>query len=467
MIFFSSNCQYSIPFIRIPVATSIQILNLILVWKLLGGKVWTQLEFKENDENVASQWDHSSLSVSLTINSLNVLFFSPDQTAQWRVSLDASIYIHDHVKFSRNRRLLNCKEDKYYPKTIRIILEQGSYYSHIPPSFKLKVLIDLNFFNYYRIDFYFLKKISLPVLRSSIDQDTFNFFLDYFTYCLDSSLELSQIEKSTSVEEETNSDRILFEYFEIGKIKAIIDYKPKNSIGRAIRSIRLGSSLWVIAISSFQADRAKLALRGFTLKQVKSTDQLLESVKSIWTPDVTSQLYKVLAGTRLGQSIKFALNVGGGFVDFVKIPIHEYQRGGSVLKGIGMGTTSLASRLTKEIANLLATGSIVVQKGITGLNRAITPQEENERRFSPYAHPPASIGEGFVQAVSEVTNHTKEGFQKATSGDVRSIPNLLTQPLVGVVSGVSKIFLGVRNTIDPESYQDATEKYKDPYESED
>lgn len=115
-------------------------MNFVFVWKMLGGKVW-EIEAIGNDENVAAKWNDSAIVVSLTFPSLQFVTFDPSQnTSQWRLSLEATVYIHDLVKYSRNRRLLSFKEDQFFPKNIRFILEQGSYYTNLPPAYRLKVI---------------------------------------------------------------------------------------------------------------------------------------------------------------------------------------------------------------------------------------------------------------------------------------------------------------------------------------
>lgn len=194
---------------------------------------------------------------------------------------------------------------------------------------------------------------------------------------------------------------------------------------------------------------------------------MFEEIGNVWFNDFKSnQFFNYFFGTRIGHSVSIALNIGEGVVDLVKIPIEEYQRGGSVLKGIGRGTTSLATTLTLQLVSLGVSGSSTLQKGLQNLNNVLIPQPKNvESSLSTYANQPSNILEGIYQAVNEVVSHTNEGFSNIITGGVRNLPSVVTEPAIGLLGGISKLFLGVQNSINPNLLENANQKYKQQEEN--
>lgn len=115
------------------------------------------------------------------------------------------------------------------------------------------------------------------------------------------------------------------------------------------------------------------------------------------------------------------------------------------------------------MVSLGVSGSSTLQKGLQNLNNAITPSEDKTKTqpsVSLHVNQPKNISEGFTQAIYEVYNHTYGGFSNIVNGGIRYIPSVITEPVIGTLGGFSKIFLGIRNTIEPNLRKDESQKYK-------
>lgn len=101
----------------------------------------------------------------------------------------------------------------------------------------------------------------IPTLRFHIDEDTLRFIVDFFSfYKKEQEIEVESIK--------TKNDAMLFEYFELSPIHAIVDYKPKERLGEIIAQFRSGSSLWVIKAIHLQD--CQIELREIKLTKVKT-----------------------------------------------------------------------------------------------------------------------------------------------------------------------------------------------------
>jgi hypothetical protein len=167
----------------------------------------------------------------------------------------------------------------------------------------------------------------------------------------------------------------------MGSIDTVIDYKPRNTIGQVYSDIRLGNNIWAIKI--VELNKAPITLSGAKLHRIKDTSELSQALLSTWIKDFKqAQLYNYLYGTRIGQAVQISLNIGSGVVDLIKTPVEEYNKGGNVLKGIGIGATSLAQKLTIELLNIGASSAITIKKGLTGIDKAISGTSPDKGLFN-------------------------------------------------------------------------------------
>jgi hypothetical protein len=130
------------------------------------------------------------------------------------------------------------------------------------------------------------------------------------------------------------------------------------------------------------------------------------------------------------------------------------------LRGIGVGATSLAQKVTVELLNIGASSAITIKKGLTGIDKAITVRPAENLHVSSYADQP----ENLAQAAQQATGNLKNGFSNSLNalyyGGIRNLPSAIIQPAIGTLEALSNLTLGVRNMIDKSEYEKSKEKYK-------
>jgi autophagy-related protein 2 len=94
---------------------------------------------------------------------------------------------------------------------------------------------------------------------------------------------------------------------------------------------------------------------------------------------------------------------------------------------------------------------------------------------SKFAQQPVSTKEGFRQAYQALLRQLKDakdqivlvpldefnkhGTPAYLKSMAKAVPIALLKPVIGTAEGLSKIFLGLRNTLDPTEKQDMDDKY--------
>eukprot|EP01114_Cavostelium_apophysatum_P008174 TRINITY_DN2049_c0_g1_i1.p1 TRINITY_DN2049_c0_g1~~TRINITY_DN2049_c0_g1_i1.p1 ORF type:complete len:1600 (+),score=467.39 TRINITY_DN2049_c0_g1_i1:193-4992(+) len=436
--------------------------NVMLSWRMLGGRDWDTSHVVSDTKDVEYQFEevtphrnraidgHSdSVELILEVPSIIIDTFAADQKGDWRLRVEVrKLVVDDHVKASHHAKVLTfSRQDtkrtgKTVPPSIFILYESGKYQPEdSSPSHKLKVVIQ-------------------PI-RFYVDQDTLSFLSGFFTY----SSSVKENPKPTKLPPKKGNG-MLFEYFDLSAIDTMIDYKPRNTIGEVYSDIRLGNNIW--AFKLVELNKAPITLSAIKLRKVKNKDELIEGMLSVWIKDFKqTQVYNYLYGTRIGQPVQIAVNIGSGVVDLIKAPADEYYRGGNILKGIGLGATSLVQRVTVELLNLGASSAITIKKGLTGIDKALTGRHSSRdlEHISNYANQPENMSQAAQRAVTSITSGFSNSLSSISKGGIRNISSGILQLPIGGISALSNLTLGLRNTVDKTELQNSKEKYKYPSNS--
>eukprot|EP01117_Protostelium_nocturnum_P005356 TRINITY_DN1949_c0_g3_i2.p1 TRINITY_DN1949_c0_g3~~TRINITY_DN1949_c0_g3_i2.p1 ORF type:complete len:1683 (-),score=671.18 TRINITY_DN1949_c0_g3_i2:114-5162(-) len=431
----------------------VKVIGLKIKFDIKGGRDWSNgdsFEPIEREENKAISNPQDWVQVHLDISRINVEFFEEGSEGDTRISTEIkSLTIDDHVTKSHMAKLLTFSRfDKDIVKSssfgngnsspspignvISIIFEKGKYEGKSFESYKLRVEV-------------------MPI-RLYVDLDTSSFLYDFFQYTLNS------LPSAAPGNKRTQPDECLFEYFELSELDMVIDYKPKTTIGSVYSDIKLGNQVW--AIKAVELMKAPITLSSVVLYKVKNTDQLVEEILNNYLKSQGEHIFNYLWGTRIGQPVQICLNIGTAVVDLIKTPVEEYQRGGNVLKGIGLGATSLVSTLTLELLNVGASSAITAKKGLTKIDRVLTGRSP-DYHISNYASQPGNFTEGASLAGTNIVNSFSNSFNALVNGGITQLPHAIIQPVIGGLGALSNLTLGLRNTIDPSEYETAKEKYKE------
>ncbi|PRP85451.1 hypothetical protein PROFUN_06820 [Planoprotostelium fungivorum] len=416
--------------------STIKLNGLYISIHLRGGRDWTSedsFEPIERVDNVAISNSRDQVEIIIDDVNLTLDSFLPDQSADMRILLE-----------DLSRSSSNLQSSFQSPPTntipvLSLLFERGEYDSNPSPSFKLKT--------------------DIQPMRLYVDLDTLSFIGDFFMYTVNAK------ETPKSVPNKRNivpppENTVLFEYFELSDIDTIIDYKPKTTIGSVYSDIKVGNNVW--AIKSVELMKAPITLRSFFLLKVKSTDHLLDEILNNYFKDFKQgEILNYLWGTRIGQPVQICLNIGNAMVDLIKTPVDEWNRGGNILKGIGMGATSLLQKVTVEVLNLSASSAITVKKGLTKVDKVLTGTSYDRPHISNYAMQPGNISEGATLAATNIVNGFQNSITAITTGGIRNVPHAILQPVIGTVGALSNLTLGMRNTLDKNEYETSKEKYKE------
>jgi len=225
----------------------------------------------------------------------------------------------------------------------------------------------------------------------------------------------------------------------------------------------LGNNIWAVKI--VELNKAPITLAGIKLHRVSNSTELFQTLLSIWIKDFKKmQVYNYLYGTRIGQSVQIGLNIGSGVIDLIRIPVEEYNKGGNILKGIGLGATSLAQKLTVELLNIGASSAITVKKGLNAIDKAFS-SKPSEVHISAWANQPQNITQGIQQAALSLKNGFEKTVNEIYSGGISSFPKAIMIPAITSAEAFSNITLGLRNNLDQNAYQSSQEKYKSTKEN--
>lgn len=118
--------------------------NLQIFFKLLGGSSWDILNEDQKTKNVAISSSSDKVIFRMVFSTIQFSLFSPGELAHWRILFDGLLEIEDQISKSKLRFFLNPKINKLDDdiQSIRFVLEKGIYNPSIQtPSFKFRVFI--------------------------------------------------------------------------------------------------------------------------------------------------------------------------------------------------------------------------------------------------------------------------------------------------------------------------------------
>lgn len=227
----------------------------------------------------------------------------------------------------------------------------------------------------------------------------------------------------------------------------------------------------------------------------------MEGVFSQWLPHIRStQLPRMASGV---SGVKPLVNIGSGLADLVLLPIEQYKKDGRIIRGLQKGAKSFAKAATTETINLgtkLAVGTqVLLEHADEILGGAEASGEDafgsgdrpsgGSDQLSKYAEQPKDVKEGVELAyrslsrniataartvfavpmevyentgtqvsmtscfprdkwakLEDTINFSTKGTVRAV---VRAVPVAVLKPMIGATEAVSKVLMGLQNTMDP------------------
>ncbi|KAF1808349.1 hypothetical protein P152DRAFT_223598 [Eremomyces bilateralis CBS 781.70] len=330
-------------------------------------------------------------------------------------------------------------------------------------------------------------KVNVLPLRLHVDQDALEFITRFFEFKDD-----TKPHKGSA----TPSDDLFIQRMEINTVRLRLDYKPKKVDYTGLRSGHTTEFM-----NFFILDQADILLRRVILYGVSGLDRLHNMLNDIWVPDVKrNQLPKVLAGL---APVRPFVNVGGGVLDLVTIPLREYKKDGRIVRSIQKGAASFARTTTGELARLgakVAFGTHDLLSGAEGLLSpttvagpstprgdsdwevasyppgSISPATDAQRAVSHYSNQPMGVFAGLRGAARSLERDLlttrdaivavpaevieSENPTGAVAAMARRAPTVILRPVIGASKAIGLTLLGASNALDKDSQRKMDEKYK-------
>lgn len=253
-----------------------------------------------------------------------------------------------------------------------------------------------------------------------------------------------------------------------------IDGKPKE-----ISQIR--KKIWNL----LSVESAVLTLNAIRVRGVYGWANLFSTVWSRgWLKDIKRQAPGQYLASVRGLP-RYLSNLTRAFVvAAVYVPWTEIQKPGAsftrrlseVVKGwtnffrqLTLGSVDLVTRATVDTLALLEKGELLL------LDNENESLETTGKPRSKFAQQPISTKEGFQQAYQALLRQLKDvkdqivlvpldeyekhGTPAYLKSMAKAVPIALLKPVMGTAEGLSKILLGLRNTLDPTKKQDMDDKY--------
>uniref|UniRef100_A0A4W3HDI8 Autophagy related 2B n=1 Tax=Callorhinchus milii TaxID=7868 RepID=A0A4W3HDI8_CALMI len=211
-------------------------------------------------------------------------------------------------------------------------------------------------------------------------------------------------------------------------------------------------------------------------------DKLLCYVLNEWLTDIRkNQLPGLLGGVGPMHSL---VQLVQGLRDLVWLPIEQYRKDGSIVRGLQRGAASfgtstamaaleLTNRLVQTIQAAAETAYDMVSPGPGGGGALTRTKRLSQHRL---AHQPVDLREGVAKAYDVVREgftdtahmiyetatreHEQRGMTGAVGGVLRQIPPTVVKPLIVATEATSNVLGGMRNQIQPDARQEDTQKWR-------
>lgn len=302
-------------------------------------------------------------------------------------------------------------------------------------------------------------RVTVLPLRLHVDQDALDFITRFFEF------------KDESIPVHSSPSDVPFvQRAEVNSIPVKLDFKPKRVDYAGLRSGHTTEFMNFIVL-----EESRLVLRHAIIYGITGFDKLGNTLKAIWTPDVTNnQLPGVIAGLAPVRSLA---NIGGGFKDLVEIPIREYKKDGRVIRSISKGAAAFARGTGTEIIKFGAKLAVGTQYALQGAEGLLAQQqgeaqwdeddldEEDKKQISLYADQPTGVIQGIrggYRSMVRDMNMAKDAIiavpgevmqSQSAAGVAQAVlkraPTIVFRPAMGVTKVIGKTLMGATNTIDP------------------
>ena len=102
-----------------------------------------------------------------------------------------------------------------------------------------------------------------------------------------------------------------------------------------------------------------MVLKHVVLHGINGMAKLSKQLNDTWMPDIRdTQLGDALSGV---APVRGLVNFGSGVKNLVIVPMREYRKDGRIIRGVGKGVVSIATKTTKELAKFGAKVAVGTQ----------------------------------------------------------------------------------------------------------
>lgn len=176
--------------------------------------------------------------------------------------------------------------------------------------------------------------VKLLPLRLHVDQDALDFLTRFFDF-----------KDSRFVPNYGEMEEQFIQKLVVDTVKIKLDYKPKAIDYAGLRSGKTGEF-----VNFFVLDGADITLKKVKIYGILGFSKLNSLLSAQWSPDVKkNQLNGVLSGL---APVRSFYNIGYNINNSFSIPINEYRRDGSVVRGILVGATTFTKATGSELLKL-------------------------------------------------------------------------------------------------------------------
>jgi len=415
----------------------------------------------ENEDEEDSRTQSDKGCIVLDFNKFNLYYMlfkrtdfdenSDEYNYGWRIHCHVhDLVVHDNIVASKWRTFM-CY-NVHYPRQDNTNIISFTYDTRNDPKGNIAKI-----------------RASLLPLRFYIDQYALMSLLRFFPIVFGES----KRPRGPKGPDSSPSPPTRFDVVSVKDINVLVDFKPKSIDEKFKKDDNPASQFLDLVLVPFENLALKLSSK--TLTQVVGWEQLIDTFKAAWEPEIKP--HAVVARLVYGlRPLRPFFDVGQGIRDLVVIPWEEYTKTGSLglLHGIQMGTSSFFQKLLSGTTELTARALVDTASLLDKTSDIIQKGESPPGLPSKFANTPSSPAEGVVQAIQSVRRgfgeaahvvtlplsvFKKEGVSGFLTNTAKAIPLAIIRPTAGVTEGLGRVVLGLRSGMNGNEKADRDKKY--------
>jgi hypothetical protein len=286
-------------------------------------------------------------------------------------------------------------------------------------------------------------KIDIAPFRLGIDQVLIEYMINIF----------NNINYQTNKKEENKEEKKKkkIDIFSISKIHFLLDINMRNG---GDTTLDRNEYWWVFNIPSVK--NANISLNSVFMTGIYDK-QIISGIAETWIKD-WDQVYNLFKGTPMAQPIKLVLELPEMAIELFRIPLNS----DNPIKCFQANTFHVGKKITLELLQLSTTSSFTFYKGLDKLDNSLNggATSPGSGSISMWANQPRNWMEGTKKASNSLYNGFRSAYDMIKSGDINRLPAAILQVPKGITSAVSDLTLGIKNSIDENSFEDSYYLYR-------